>query len=798
MNSVKHIVVFVFAIFSLQANSQATIQNSSVNSDLIPQDLFNQIIETVMINSNISGLSACIIKGDKEVWKGNFGLASREKNMEVNDSTTFTLYSISKTFTGIALMQLHEKDSFDLDDPINDYLPFQVVHPDYPNKEITFRMLMCHISGIIDNWSVISPLIVYNQDTQVGMKEFIEGYFTPGGAYYNPAASFANYMPGSDFTYSNVGATLGGYLIEVISQQPFHEYMEDNILLPLQMERSKYYLAQSDTSNMAVKYAYSGGQFQALGFMSGPLLPAGFLHTTIDDMSRYLRMLINRGTYDGTYILDSTLFESMISAQYPGIESSAGLFFSYDNTNDLWGHYGGSNGVKTAMFFDKEEDWGVVVLSNGGGEPWDILTMLYQYTRDYESISLNHAEILDQDNDLILEANETVSLELDMRSNMLDDISNVDVVIRSKCDFLNMTDSTDQIPFLAAGEETSTPLNFQFEISSFYYPLETELPIYFISNNVIFDSTTLPLYLGEADILLVCDEEHIYKNHANAEEYYKNSLVENNMSVRPYDINLLNFTEHTFLQEFKAVMWYTGLDNEEFQTIMSEDEQQLIADYLDNEGTLFFSSQNVSDAIGQTDFFRDYFKAEEIDPDYNGYLHVDGKDNNPIGTNFDFSISGGDGSGSTYSANIIEPLNGSETAFTYFNSEDGAGITYDGNYKLVYLPYCFSSVSKEVDRNELMFRILNFFDLATVISENNMMELSFDIYPNPSKNKIVNIVPKTESSYYVEIYDLLGNVVYEEAANSNKRLILNHLSKGYYLLKISSGSNVFTKKLIIL
>lgn len=798
MKTLKTIILFASILFFYQANSQSVIRNNSDNTDLVSSEFLNQIIEAVMQNQNISGLSACIIKGDKEVWKGNFGLANRETNLEVNDSTTFLLYSISKTFAGIALMQLHEKDSFDLDDPINDYLPFQVVHPDYPDTDITFRMLMCHISGILDYWSVLGPMSIYNQDTPIGIAEFLENYLLPGGAYYYPDEAFSNYQPGTAFTYSNVGGTLAGYLIEVMSQQPFHVYIEDNILLPLQMDRSKYYQSQSDTSNMAVKYYYSGGQYHALGFMSSPMIPAGFLHSTRDDMSNYLKMLIQRGTYDGNYILDSTLFETMITEQYPTIAPNAGLLFTYDHINNLWGHYGGSGGVKTVMLFDKEEDWGVVVLSNGGGQPFDIADLLYRYARDYKSISLIHAEILDQDDDLILEPNEAVSLELDLRSNMLEDISNVDVTLSTNCNYINIVNPTDNIPFLAAGEETISPLNFQFELLNFPYPMETELVIYFSSDNVVFDSTILPLYLGDADILLVCDEEHIYKNRNHAEEYYKDALIENNMSVRLYDINLLNFPDYTFFQEFNAVMWYTGLDNEVFYTIMTDEEQQLIADYLDNDGKLFMSSQNVSDDIGQTSFFHNYLKAEEINAAYSGPMMVNGINGNPIGADFTFNITGGTGSGITYSASIIEPVNGSEKAFTYYNSEDGAGITYDGEYKLVFLPYCFSSVSSEDKRSELMLRILDFFNLATNMPSYTATDVSFNIYPNPTIDKVLNIHSETEGSYSIGIYDFMGKIVYKDFIKTDKSLNLDYLPSGNYILKIYSDSEVFTQKIVIL
>jgi CubicO group peptidase (beta-lactamase class C family) len=107
-----------------------------------------------------------------------------------------------------------------------------------------------------------------------------------------------------------------------------------------------------------------------LGTVDGTPFPIGDDYLKVGDVS-YLDRIMTSGSVT---ILEDYIVNNKV-------------IFGYDNINNLWGHSGGSGGVKTSMFFDKEEDWGVVVLSNGGGEPWQIAYMLYQYARDYESIS---------------------------------------------------------------------------------------------------------------------------------------------------------------------------------------------------------------------------------------------------------------------------------------------------------------------------------------------------------------------------------------------------------------------------
>ena len=94
-------------------------------------------IESVIESGEIPGLSVAVIKDEHIVWNKSFGIANVEQDMPVSDSTMFMLASVSKTVTATALMQLWEQDLIDLDEDINEYLPFNVRHPDL--KDIRVR-----------------------------------------------------------------------------------------------------------------------------------------------------------------------------------------------------------------------------------------------------------------------------------------------------------------------------------------------------------------------------------------------------------------------------------------------------------------------------------------------------------------------------------------------------------------------------------------------------------------------------------------------------------------------------------
>ena len=170
---------------SLRIRQDLHVSNNFLyNQSRNEQELIN-FIESIMESDNIPGLSVAVVKGEHIVWDKSFGMANIEQNIPVSDTTMFMLASVSKTITATALMQLWEDDLINLDEDNNSYLPFNVVHPDYPNIPITPKMLLTHTSGIKDNWNVMD---YYDGDSELALGYYLEQYLTPNGDFYNQNA----------------------------------------------------------------------------------------------------------------------------------------------------------------------------------------------------------------------------------------------------------------------------------------------------------------------------------------------------------------------------------------------------------------------------------------------------------------------------------------------------------------------------------------------------------------------------------------------------------------------------------
>ena len=348
-------------------------ENRSVT---LTPDIICSFIEEQMSLFHIPGMAACVVKEDSLSWVGTYGYADLDKKIEVHDSTLFMIASVSKTITATALMTLYDKNAFRLDDEINDYLPFAIRNPNFSQTGITFEMLLTHTSGVKDNWPKLMPLIVPG-DSPIIIEEFLKDYLISGGAYYDGDANFHDWKPGDKFSYSNIGFTTIGYLVEMISGQSFDKYCREHLFDPLEMAKTSWFLQGMDVEDIAVPYPYEDGVFRAREHFGYPDYPAGQLRSNILELSHILTVYMQKGTYRNQHILDKKTVELMTTMKVP-IPDAMGIglcwFEHYFGGRSLWEHGGTDPGVRTEVLFDPIEKIGVIVLTNGADKALTSIT----------------------------------------------------------------------------------------------------------------------------------------------------------------------------------------------------------------------------------------------------------------------------------------------------------------------------------------------------------------------------------------------------------------------------------------
>lgn len=362
----KRLLTVVFSLFLLSASAQPT------SSEL------TQVMNQWLVANDNPAIVGCIVKGEEVIWMDAFGMANVEDDYVATVETPFMLASVSKTYTGMALVKaVNDHPDAELDDPVNDYLSFWVQHPDFPLTDITIRQLLTHTSGIDDNWNVMPYC---DGDCPGTLINFLAGYFTPGQDDYDANQNFHNWEPGSTYSYSNMGAALCGHMVEAITGIAFNTYCEENLFEPLCMTDTHWFLSEfENVDEVAMPYdTWSGGD--PIGHYGYPDYPDGQLRSSIKDVANWLLMTVNDGHFAGSTIMDAGLIDDATSVHFG---SDQGLIWYTDIVDGdvVWSHNGGDQGVSSDIMVSKENDIGIGVITNGDDYAGSLLDELYEWAK---------------------------------------------------------------------------------------------------------------------------------------------------------------------------------------------------------------------------------------------------------------------------------------------------------------------------------------------------------------------------------------------------------------------------------
>jgi CubicO group peptidase (beta-lactamase class C family) len=355
------LVALILAAFGQTMEAAEEAYNATAS----PGDtaFLDSVVDYYMTTYHLPGLAASIIKDSSIIWVKGYGWAKLSPPTPATDTTIWLVGSISKTITATAAMQAWEQGLYGLDDDINDYLPFPVNTPYFPDDSITTRMLLTHTGGIGSGLL----LEVIGGDSPIPLDTFLYNSLTPGGYYYYPTISFSGTQPGGAYSYSGPGNCLAAYLTQVVTGDSFPVFTQQHIFEPLGMTRTAWFYANLDTNNIAMSYYWSGSQNVPYGYPGKPTYPSGNLKTSVLDLSRFLLAFMQYGRLDTVRILDSTTVELMrtIHAQ---IDTNyyIGITWEYmlHNGRWVWWHAGYWAEYLSVAIFCPEENSATIILTN--------------------------------------------------------------------------------------------------------------------------------------------------------------------------------------------------------------------------------------------------------------------------------------------------------------------------------------------------------------------------------------------------------------------------------------------------
>jgi CubicO group peptidase (beta-lactamase class C family) len=318
------ITILLLAITGIPVVASSNINNQSVSmNDYDPN--VDALVNRVMRQYDIPSTAAAIVRDNNIIWAEGYG---EQPALD----TVYLVGSITKTFTTVAVMQLLEQGLLSLDEDVSDYLPFNLRNPFYPDIPITFRMLLSHTASLGGETDGMYRHMYSDAITRIGITqylpnwldwpEWIPEYFQSNGSLYE-SSTWQAFEPGTHWSYANVGFHLLAYLVELISGVPVDEYVEANILDPLEMENTGYDFSDiTDLNKLAIPYVYEWDLFPGSGLVAQPHYNylgygSGALRSCILDLARYSLIFSHGGVSNGTRILSETSV-SLICDEYLG------------------------------------------------------------------------------------------------------------------------------------------------------------------------------------------------------------------------------------------------------------------------------------------------------------------------------------------------------------------------------------------------------------------------------------------------------------------------------------------------
>ena len=332
---------------------------SVIDPDVESFSDFDGEIQKEMTQNQIPSLSACVIKDARIVWQKHYG-NSAVSNSTPDSESIYPIASVSKTIIVTAVMLLYEQGLINLDADINDYLPFSLRNPNYPDQIITIRHLLTHTSGLarpVDDYEVPGFYDYHPYDSAPPLNEWIPEYVLPNGNHYVNAV-WKNTVPGERELYSNIGTAILGYIVEIVSGTDFNSYCRQNIFEPLEMHSTSYAYSDLDMDKVVNIYL---GNYQRIEYYRQLHFPAESFKTTIEDYSHLLIAYMNMGIYNGTRILQESTIIQILQVNNP----ASGVCLIWNKSlGDWYGHSGGEPGVGSQVEFHPENKVSLMIFSN--------------------------------------------------------------------------------------------------------------------------------------------------------------------------------------------------------------------------------------------------------------------------------------------------------------------------------------------------------------------------------------------------------------------------------------------------
>lgn len=327
------------------------IKRSGDDNSVVQGSIAEKIDDYMTDIESVGYSGGLIIAQDGEVIlaKG-YGYADRDHKKIFDRKTVFTIGSITKQFTGAAIVKLESMEKISFHDPITDY--FNAVPED--KKGITIHHLLTHTAGF--------PGAIGDDYEKISRNDFI----------HRAMNTELQCVPGTRYSYSNVGYSLLGAIIEIVTGQSYELFLRHHVLLPAEMEHTGYVLPEWKEVNIVTGYRGDkkwGKPTDQLWGENGPgwhLKGNGGIMSTLDDMYKWGKAIVNITVFNESekkhyltpYVAEGPDSLSYYAYGWVRMKSRRGT--------DVFTHNGGNPYIQNDMYIYPEDNVIMFITSNNG------------------------------------------------------------------------------------------------------------------------------------------------------------------------------------------------------------------------------------------------------------------------------------------------------------------------------------------------------------------------------------------------------------------------------------------------
>jgi CubicO group peptidase (beta-lactamase class C family) len=347
----KIIFLFLFSIglfYSPIANGQSISQdNLEAKIDaLIPKQ----------INDTTPGLVVGIVHKGELIFGKGYGLANLSYGIPNDAKLVYNLGSVSKQFLGYAFAMLHVKGVLNIDDPVTKYLENW---PEF-DKKVTLRHLLSHTSGYREAYTVSNLAGRRIGVDRLSREECLNV------VRKQPQLEFT---PGSHWTYNSTAWVILAEVLEKVTGQPADDWVEENILLPLDMKDTQIESYVGEVIyNTAESYSYEKGKGYTNEKSNRAIFGAADVNSSIDDLVKWItnfRTATVGGDEVNELFLDPFILNNGYNSEY-----ALGIQNSYYRGLKRYRHTGGHEGFVTQLSYYPDQNLGIITISNFGRAGW--------------------------------------------------------------------------------------------------------------------------------------------------------------------------------------------------------------------------------------------------------------------------------------------------------------------------------------------------------------------------------------------------------------------------------------------